>query len=57
MRLAAKNLEISQNLQGGKTHIAYRVLDRTKTPMGARLSPALAPRPLRSYARVNDDLK
>ncbi|RUO21565.1 DNA mismatch repair protein MutS [Aliidiomarina haloalkalitolerans] len=54
--ISRKNLEISQNLQGGKTHTLIAVLDRTKTPMGARLLQRWLHRPLRSHARVNDRL-
>ncbi len=32
-----RNLEIDQNLRGGKTHTLLSVLDRCQTPMGSRL--------------------
>lgn len=54
--ISRKNLEISQNLQGGRTHTLMAVLDRCKTPMGGRLLQRWLHRPLRSHARINDRL-
>lgn len=44
-----KHLEISENLQGGKTHTLRALLDRTKNPMGSRLLNQWLNHPLQSH--------
>ncbi|MFT2090267.1 DNA mismatch repair protein MutS [Paraglaciecola sp. 2405UD69-4] len=41
-----RNLELTQNLSGGKEHTLASVLDRTSTPMGSRLLQRWLHRPL-----------
>ncbi|MCH8501775.1 MAG: DNA mismatch repair protein MutS [Aliidiomarina sp.] len=55
-RITRKNLELTQNLQGGKQHTLAAVLDRTQTAMGSRLLQRWLHRPLRNHARINDRL-
>jgi len=55
-RITRKNLELTQNLQGGKQHTLAAVLDRTQSAMGSRLLQRWLHRPLRNHARINDRL-
>lgn len=45
-----RNLEILQNLQGGREHTLISVMDRTATPMGSRLLRRWLVRPLRDQS-------
>ncbi|HSG91250.1 MAG TPA: DNA mismatch repair protein MutS [Pseudomonadales bacterium] len=47
-----RNLEIDQQLDGSREHTLLRVLDRTATPMGARLLSRWLNRPLRDRQRI-----
>ncbi len=43
------NLEISQNLRGGKEHTLLKLLDKTRTPMGSRMLSRWLNKPLRNH--------
>jgi DNA mismatch repair protein MutS len=47
-----RNLEITQNLQGGKEHTLLSVLDKCATPMGSRLLCAWLNQPLRDKKEI-----
>lgn len=47
-----KNLEISENRQGEKTHTLLQVLDQTATAMGSRLLQRWLHQPLRSHSKI-----
>ncbi|MRI34926.1 DNA mismatch repair protein MutS [Endozoicomonas sp. OPT23] len=49
-----KNLELTQNLTGGRDHTLLSVLDRTSTAMGSRLLARWINRPLRNLKKLND---
>ncbi|MFM8453594.1 MAG: DNA mismatch repair protein MutS [Gammaproteobacteria bacterium] len=48
-----KNLELSQNLQGGNTHTLRAVLDHCQTTMGSRLLARWINRPIRDLDLLN----
>jgi len=43
-----RNLELTQNLQGGKENTLFSIIDNTSTPMGSRLLARWLNRPLRN---------
>ncbi len=45
-----RNLEISENVQGRKTHTLRAILDKTRTPMGSRLLNRWLNQPLRQHS-------
>jgi DNA mismatch repair protein MutS len=47
------NLELTQNLKGGREHTLAWVLDKTMTPMGSRLLQRWLHRPIRDLAQKN----
>ena len=47
-----KNLELTQNLTGGRDHTLLSVLDRTSTAMGSRLLSRWLNRPLRNLQKL-----
>lgn len=47
-----RNLELTQNLQGGQEHSLIAVIDRTATAMGSRLLKRWLHRPLRQYQHL-----
>lgn len=47
-----RNLEITQNLQGGRDHTLISVMDKCATPMGSRLLSAWLNQPLRDKKRL-----
>lgn len=47
-----RNLELTENLQGGKTHTLFAVLNTTKTAMGSRLLQRWLHRPLRNQEAI-----
>lgn len=47
-----RNLELTENLQGGENHTLAAVLDKTKTPMGSRLLKRWLHRPLRDIHQL-----
>lgn len=49
-----KNLELHQNIQGGKKFTLQAVLDNTSTPMGSRMLTRLIKRPLRCQNTLNE---
>lgn len=49
-----KNLELYQNMQGGKKFTLQAVLDNTSTPMGSRMLTRLIKRPLRCHNTLNE---
>ncbi len=49
-----KNLELYQNIQGGKKFTLQAILDNTKTPMGRRMLTRLIKRPLRCHDTLNE---
>ena len=51
-----KNLEITENLQGGREHTLLSVLDQTATPMGSRLLQRSLLNPVRSRKEINRKL-
>lgn len=51
-----KNLELTQNLNGGAEHTLAAVLDKTVTSMGSRLLKRWLHRPLRSHTLINQRL-
>ncbi len=51
-----KNLELSQNLNGGFDNTLAHILDRTQTPMGSRLLKRWLHQPLRSHEKVTQRL-
>ena len=51
-----KNLEITENLQGGREHTLLSVLDQTSTPMGSRLLQRSLLNPVRSRQEINQKL-
>lgn len=48
-----RNLEITENRLGEKTHTLIQVLDHTATAMGSRLLQRWLHQPLRSHAKIN----
>lgn len=48
-----KNLELTQNLQGGREYTLISVLDKTKTPMGSRLLNRWLNRPITNNTILN----
>ena len=51
-----RNLEITENLQGGQEHTLLAVLDRTSTPMGSRLLQRSLLNPVRSREEAEKKL-
>ncbi|RUO34751.1 DNA mismatch repair protein MutS [Aliidiomarina soli] len=51
-----RNLELTENLSGGKTHCLSAVLDRSVTAMGSRLLKRWLHRPLRNQQLINQRL-
>ena len=49
-----KNLELYQNIQGGKKFTLQAILDNTSTPMGSRMLTRLIKRPLRCHNTLNE---
>lgn len=49
-----KNLELTQNLAGGREHTLASVLDNTSTPMGSRLLQRWIHRPLTSVTKLKN---
>jgi len=49
-----KNLEITQNLQGGKHHTLASIFDQTATAMGSRLLRRWLHRPIRDHQSLRD---
>jgi DNA mismatch repair protein MutS len=49
-----KNLELYQNIQGGKKFTLQAALDNTSTPMGSRMLARLLKRPLRCQNTLNE---
>ena len=47
-----RNLEITENRQGERTHTLLQVLDHTATPMGSRLLQQWLHHPLRSHKKI-----
>ncbi len=50
------NLELTQNLRGGREHSLISVIDHTNTPMGSRLLNRWIHRPIRSLAHKQERL-
>lgn len=51
-----RNLELTQNLQGGKQHTLFSILNSTVTPMGSRLLARWIHQPLRCRTLLNQRL-
>lgn len=49
-----KNLELTQNLNGGRDHTLLSVIDRTSTAMGSRLLSRWLNRPLRNLKKLQN---
>ena len=52
----ARNLELTASMQGGREGTLLALLDRTQTPMGARLLRRWLSKPLRSVAQIEERL-
>lgn len=52
-----RNLELTQNLQGGREHTLISILDNTATPMGKRLLSRWLNKPLRSRMIITERLQ
>ncbi len=51
-----RNLELTQNIQGTRDHTLISIIDRTSTPMGARLLQRTILHPEKDQAKVNNRL-
>lgn len=47
-----RNLELTQNLQGDKTHTLFSTINQTQTPMGSRLLARWLHKPIRDQAQL-----
>lgn len=51
-----RNLELTQNMQGGRNNTLFSILDTTKTPMGSRALARWLHRPLKTRVILNERL-